>query len=124
MANEGEVTYTERICVVIADEQVAEAEVRSCLGDSLPLHIVSWTGQEYLRVVADLRPRVVVVVEQTVELARDSAMLLANLLVGRGPTIASLGQTDPLNGSWSLIVWQLGFGAAAQICSLADLRLA
>src|SRR4051794_11282461 len=34
--------FSEPVCVVIADENVSEAEARRCLGDSLPLRVVSW----------------------------------------------------------------------------------
>lgn len=123
----------ERVCVVIWDGSVPEAELRRQLDDVLPLRFVRWQDRTYLAIVDQLRPRVIVVVEPDDELAADAAGLLACLITAYTPTIIGMTCT-PLSAHFEgsdtfipyvrLLVRQLGTRESAQIESLEDLTLA
>lgn len=120
---EHEVTDTQRICLVITTDDISEEDIRRRLGDSLPLHFVSWADQAYLQAIAALSPRVIVVTEHTVDAARLMASLLAEILGTTEPTIASLGLFDLWEGADCLYVCKVGADAAVRIGSLADVSL-
>jgi len=115
--------FSEPVCVVIADEDVAEAEVRRCLGDSLPLRIVSWQDQKYLAAITELRPQVIGVWGNVEELVDERCQLVASLFSRFEPTVLSVIITDVPPGLPRLILRQLGAGATAQITSLSKLYL-
>jgi hypothetical protein len=83
----------ERVCVVIWDGSVPQAELRPFLGDTLPLHFVRWQDRSYLAAIDQLHPSVIVAVEPDDDLASDVAGLLACLVTSYTPTI--VGMTLP-----------------------------
>ncbi len=139
----------ERVCVVIWDGSVSEAELRRYLDDMLPLRFERWQDHTYLSTIEQLRPRMIIVVEPNDELAADAAGLLACLITAYTPTI--IGMTlasetsdvaeeleDALHSSAQasspgartrraqphLLVRQLGLSESARIDSMADLSMA
>jgi hypothetical protein len=80
----------ERVCVVIWDGSTPEAQLRRYLDDALPLRFERWQDRTYLAAIEQLRPRVIVVVEPTDELAADAAGLLACLVTAYTPTIIAM----------------------------------
>lgn len=136
---------SERVCVVIWDGSVPEAELRRYLDDTLPMRFVRWQDRTYLSTIDQLRPRVIVAVEPSDELAADVAGLLACLVTTYIPTIIGMtvapsveGNPHRLEGSPQgvaqevveavterphLLVRQLGSLESATIDSLADLTL-
>jgi hypothetical protein len=113
----------ERVCVVISDDGFSEEDVRGRLGISLPLCVVRWRDRDYLSVVRRLRPKVIVVVAPTPELALDSASLVACLITQYAPTVVSLALPGPSSDDQQLVVQQLGTGASVPIPSLCSLRI-
>jgi hypothetical protein len=112
---------TEPVCVAIADDDIAEGEVRRCLGDALPLRVVAWGDQNYLAAITALRPAVIVVLGADERLAYDRCQLVASLLSSYTPTVISATLTEA--SSCHLRVQLLGTGATVQIASLSDLQL-
>jgi hypothetical protein len=80
----------ERVCVVIWDGSTPQAQLRRYLDDALPLRFERWQDRAYLAAIDQLRPRVIVVVEPTDELAADAAGLLACLITAYTPTIIAM----------------------------------
>ncbi len=115
--------FSEPVCVVIADDGIAEDDVRHHFGDSLPLRVVWWGDRDYLATVAALRPAVIVVLGADEDLVHDRCQLVACLFSGSAPTVIGAKLTDTLSGAPHLLVQQLGAGAAVQIASLGNLEL-
>ena len=123
----------ERVGVVIWDGSVPEEELRRHLDSMLPLRFVRWQDRTYLATINQLRPRVIVVVEPSDEVAAVAAGLLAVLVTAYTPTIIAVtwspvsvvasGGSAGYIPSVRLLVCQLGPMASAWIESLADLRL-
>jgi hypothetical protein len=122
---------SERVCVVIWDGAAPEALLRRYLDDTLPLRFERWQDHAYLSAIDQLRPRVIVVVEPSDELAADVAGLLACLITAYTPTIIGMTLAHPAlelaqqreGGGHGprLLVRQLGSGESAWIDSLSDL---
>jgi hypothetical protein len=115
--------FSEPVCVVIADDGIAEDDVRHHLGDSLPLRVVWWGGRDYLATVKALRPAVIVVLGADEGLAHDRCRLVACLFSGSAPTVMSATLLDAPSSAPHLLVQQLGASAAVQIASLGDVEL-
>lgn len=115
--------FSEPVCVVIADEHVSEAEARRCLGDSLPLRVVSWESQNYLAAITELHPKVIAVWANTEELVHERCQLIASLFSRLEPTVLSITMPDVLSDAPLLEVQQLGAGTTVQIARLSDLQL-
>lgn len=115
--------FSEPVCVVIADEHVSEAEARRCLGDSLPLRVVSWESQNYLAAITELHPKVIAVWANTEELVHERCQLIASLFSRLEPTVLSITMPDVLSDAPLLEVQQLGAGTTVQIARLSDLHL-
>lgn len=114
---------SEPVCVVIADDDIAEEEVRRRLGNSLPLRVVSWGDHSYLAAIRDLRPAAIVVLGADEKLVHDQCRLVASLFSSCAATVISATMTEAPSRALHLLVQQLGTGAAAQIASLSDLQL-
>ena len=115
--------FSEPVCVVVADDGIAEDDVRHQLGDSLPLRVVWWGDRDYLATVAALRPTVIVVLGADKGLAHDRCRLIACLFSGSAPTVISAEMMAAPSGAPHLLVQQLGTGATVQIASLSDVEL-
>lgn len=114
---------SEPVCVVIAGERTEEDAVRRCLGDSLPLRVVSWQNQDYLGTITALRPQVIVIWGAIDDLVHERCQLLASLFSSFAPTVISaIGATGPA-GAPHLMVQQLGIGARVRIAGLRDVHL-
>lgn len=115
--------FSDPVCVVIVDEDIRESEARRCLGDSLPLRIVSWQNHSYLTAITELRPQVIVVWARAEELVHERCQLIASLFSRFEPTVISLTKSDTHSDTPRLVVQQLGAGTTAQIARLSDLHL-
>ncbi len=115
--------FSDPVCVVIADKDITEGEARRCLGDSLPLRIVSWQSQNYLAAITELRPQVIVVWAKGEELVHERCQLIASLFSRFEPTVISVANTDVPSEIPRLLVQQLGAGTTAQIARLSNLHL-
>lgn len=123
----------ERVGVVIWDGSVPEEELRRQLDGGLPLRFVRWQDRTYLATINQLRPRVIVVVEPSDELAAVAAGLLALLVTAYTPTIIAVtwspislfaaGGSAGYIPAVRVLVFQLGPMAGAWIESLGDLHL-
>lgn len=115
--------FSEPVCVVIADADVAEDEVRRHLGDSLPLRIVSWQDQKYLAAITELRPQVIAVWGNVEELVDERCQLVASLFSRFETTVIGVTMPDVPPVPPRLVVRQLGAGATVEITSLSKLHL-
>ena len=114
---------SEPVCVIITDDNIADDDARRCLGDALPLRMVSWGDKSYLAIISALRPGVIVVLGADEGLLQDRCKLIASLFSNLEPTVISAKMADASVFAPQLLVEQLGAGAAVQIASLSDLKL-
>ncbi len=115
--------YAEPVCVAIASADIAEDEVRRLLSAELPLRVARWEDRGYLPIIRGLRPRVIVVVTRSEQLADDSAALIAALFARFGPTVVSATVAGSDDGELQLVVHQLGTSTRVRIHRLNDLQL-
>jgi hypothetical protein len=112
---------TNRICLLIADADTDTDAMLRFLGDSVPVQILRWQDEDYLETIHQLRPAVVVASAATLEMAYDSAALVAALVTTFCPTIVGLALSTEGKPKLQLQVYQLGAGAVVTLVSLADL---
>ncbi len=116
-------SFTEPVCVVITDLEMGEDMVRSLLGDSLPLRVVSWEGQKYLAAITSLRPRVIVVLDSDGELLQQRAQLIASLFSSYPPTVISATLAESPLAAPRLLLHELGAGTVVRITAVSDVLL-
>ncbi len=116
--------FANLVCVVIVDSTVTDAAVRRWLGDSLPVRLASWDNRAYYTAIRRLRPRLIIVLDTTAELAWESGNLIASLFAPFAPTVLSAAAPGDRAAHPRLTIHQLGLRARASIASLDDLILA
>lgn len=112
--------YENCVCVVIAGDDVSEADVRQSLGDWLPIRLASWNHRAYQAVIRSLRPQVIVVVADSADLAWDCGRLVACLFSRFEPTVVSATLAAHAAEPPRLVVHQLGTSAQVEIASLRN----
>jgi hypothetical protein len=116
-------TFTDYVCVVIADDEVAEDTVRQSLHTALPIHVTRWQGQAYLADIRELRPRMIVVLGKDDVLAQEQAELVATLFARGEPTVVSGTASARLGLGCHLVIHRLGSAAKARVDAIRDVLL-
>src|SRR5262249_12676434 len=81
--------FSEYVCVVIADDEIAGETVRQCLETALPIYVTRWHDQEYLADIHALCPRMIIVLGKDDVSAQEQADLVAALFTREEPTVLS-----------------------------------
>lgn len=115
--------FSAYICVVIADDEIAEETVRQCLDTVLPIYVTRWHEQDYLADIRALCPRIIVVMGKEDLLAQEQADLVATLFTREDPTVISGALSARPGLGCHLVLHRLGSGAKARVDSIRDVLL-